>query len=115
VLVKSLFGGRSELLGIGAGGVQGSQQRRRLMAHRLLDQWRLAKVLGRQHVLDAGCLGTDTALPPGLAQQVGDLIDGQCRSGGWGRRGCKDHTRFGAHDAAAGITEGRQEGRVVLA
>ncbi len=108
-------GGGGEVLGVGGGGVESSQQGQGLAAEGVFDQGQLVEIFGAQDRLDPGGFGVDAALATGAAQQRGELGDSQycgcSRGGGGGQQG----PRFGTQKTAAFIGEGLKQGWVVLA
>jgi hypothetical protein len=79
VPVERLPGRGGKLVGVGAGGVQRSQQRQGVSAHCLLDQWRLVQARDGEGRVQAGSVGRQATLAAGLAQQLDQL--------GWGQLG----------------------------
>jgi hypothetical protein len=73
VPVKRLAGRGGQVLGVGAGGVQGAQQRQGVAAHCLLDQRRLPQAGRREDRLQAGGVGGQATLAAGLTQQPDQL------------------------------------------
>jgi hypothetical protein len=76
VLTEMVDGGASEVLGVGGGGVECSQQGQGLAAEGVLDEGQLVEVLGAQDRLDPGGFGVDAALATRAAQQRRKLGDG---------------------------------------
>ena len=77
--LEVLDDGGGELVGVGAGRVELAQQRERLTAEGVFDQWGLVQVLGAQYRLESVGFGVDTALAAGAAQQRPQLGLGQLR------------------------------------
>jgi hypothetical protein len=109
-------GHRGQVASAAAGGVQDAHQGEGPAAHGFVppERW-LVEVLGGEHALQAAGFGRDATLPPGLAQQIAQLLDGRRGGGRPGRGRCQDGAGFRARDAAAAAPERAQQRGVVLA
>jgi hypothetical protein len=115
VPVECLAGRGGQLLGVGAGGVQGAQQRRGVAAHRLLDQRRLPQAGRGKDLVQVGGVGGQATLAAGLAQQSDQFRRGQPGRVGGGGGGRQQDAGLGSQDPTAGGAERGQQPGVVLA
>ena len=115
MLVERGLGGGLQLIGVGAGRLQDPDQGDGLVAAGLLDQGRLAQVLGAQHGGEAVGLGVDAALPTGALERGADLGFGQLGRSARGRGDGRQGAGLGTQQSAGFLGEGGQDRREVLA
>jgi hypothetical protein len=115
MLDEAFGGGGREVLGVGARGVQLTQQSEGLSPEGLLHRGRMVQVVAAQHMLESCGFGVEAALQPGAAQQRPQPRQAQLGRRPRGGRGGQQRAGLGAQQPAALVREGLEECGVELA
>jgi hypothetical protein len=96
----------SEVLGVGVGGVERTEQGQCLATEGVFDEGKLVEILGAQDRLNPRGFGVDAAVAAGVAQERSELGNSQLRGRARGGDGGQESTCLGTEQTAAFVGEG---------